>query len=160
MTGLPGTGKTTIARAIARVLPSAYLAVDPVFGVLEQVPGLDDPLGKVSYAVVRKLAEMQLRLGLHAVVDAVNPFQWVRADLSALATEHDGQMRLVFVEFVRLEAHRARVEQRASEGNGPTWDEVERQIAYYEPPSDFTVRLDAAAPIEDNVDQALVAIRA
>jgi predicted kinase len=159
MTGLPGTGKSTIARSLAQALPAAYLAVDPVFGVLERGATLDDPLGKVSYEVVRKLAEMQVRLGLSAVVDAVNPFQWVRDDYRQLASEHNVEMRLVLVDFLSRTAHRERVEKRASEGHGPTWAEVERQMSYYEPPSDFTVRLDAEAPINENLDKALAVTR-
>src|SRR5450759_2733526 len=69
MRGYPGTGKSTVARAIASALHAPLIdrdilrqkAVD-LFGDLPQI-------GRFSYELMFALAEEQLRLGLSVVLD-------------------------------------------------------------------------------------------
>jgi predicted kinase len=155
LTGLPGTGKSTLARAVAQALPAAYLSVDPISAVIEQQPSVADPLGKISYQVVQRVAELQVGFGLSAVVDAVNPFAWVRQEYRDLAQRHGSDFALIYLAFSDTSAHRARVETRAAGGPGLSWSEVENQIAYYEPSDDFALQLDASSTIETNTRLAL-----
>jgi predicted kinase len=159
MTGLPATGKSTVAHAIAASLSAAYLPVDPIFGVIAELPGVDDPLGKGAYAVVRRLAELQLSLGTTTVIDAVNPFESIRSDYEALAERYETECRVVYLAFSSIDAHRARVEHRAAERGSIAWPEVEAQTAYYEPPLTFAVKIDAESSREAAIDQALQAVR-
>ena len=70
--GRPGTGKTTLATALARRLRACYLRVDAAETALQRT-GL--PVGVEGYAVIHQLAVSNLLLGLDVVVDAVNPVQ-------------------------------------------------------------------------------------
>src|SRR5882757_5163068 len=93
--GLPGSGKTTIARELARQLGAVYLRIDSVEQALRDalaVARLDDVGYRVGYAV----AEDNLRLGRTVVADCVNPIPltrdaWVgvavRARVGALEVE-------------------------------------------------------------------------
>ena len=160
MTGLPGTGKSTVARALARHLPGAYLSVDPIydallpFGIEEQ-----DPLGKSPYAVVRRLAAIQATLGLSAVVDAVNPFESIRDDYRNLAAEAGTPFALIAIVCPDEELHRARVEgRRAERGVGIGWEEAERQKDYYQEPESAELWLDCGVAVDVNIARAVEAI--
>lgn len=110
-----------------------------------------DPLGKSSYAVVRRLVVVQLKVGVSAVVDAVNPFETIRSDYQELA--HDQQTDCVLVHTVCTDEHlhRRRVEARHAGGKPVDWAEIERQAGYYEDPDHPDVTVDAANPLDRNV---------
>lgn len=160
MTGMPCSGKSSVARAVARLAPAAYLSVDPVhdslrsFGVEEW-----DPIGESSYAVVRRLAVVQLKVGVSAVVDAVNPFESIRSDYQELALEQRAECILVHAVCADEDLHRRRVEARHAEGNPVDWAEIERQARYYEIPAQVDVIVDAGNPLDDNVAEVLERIR-
>src|SRR5690606_11203566 len=69
--GLPGVGKTSLARAWARRRRSVHLRVDTVEqGLLR---GGAAEVGAEGYAVAHAVAADQLQLGLGVVVDGVHP---------------------------------------------------------------------------------------
>ena len=74
LSGLPATGKTALAAAVARELGAVLLSVDPVdFGPrLGRRPTRPAPAGRAAYAVVGAMAEQNLALETTVVVDAVN----------------------------------------------------------------------------------------
>jgi predicted kinase len=72
MKGHPGSGKSTAARAIASALRCPLLDKDDVRDCtlhLERAAGDSGMLNELSYAVLWRLAERQLQLGLSVVVD-------------------------------------------------------------------------------------------
>lgn len=125
LSGRPGTGKTTVAREVARRLGACYLRVDAAETALAR-QGQEPGVG--GYAVVHELAVSNLLLGSTVVVDAVNPVAEARASWRD-AADRSGA-RLVLVETVLPDAaeHRRRVESRTADIPGhvvPTWAEVE-----------------------------------
>lgn len=127
LSGRPGTGKTTLATALARHLRACYLRVDAAETALRRT-GL--PVGIEGYAVIHEVAVSNLMLGLDVVVDAVNAVPEARAGWREAA--HRGRAQLLQVETWlpdQLE-HRRRVEARTADipdDQVPSWDEVESQ---------------------------------
>lgn len=124
LSGRPGTGKTTVAREVARSLGACCLRVDAAETALARI-GVDVGVG--GYAVVHELAVSNLLLGSTVVVDAVNPVAEARASWADAAARAGA--RLVNVETVvpDREEHRRRVELREADIPGhlvPTWQEV------------------------------------
>jgi predicted kinase len=124
--GLPGAGKTTLARLLARDLRAAYLRIDTVEQALnDQRINVSGPEG---YVVAYRVAADNLRLGMSVVADSVNPIAITRRAWRDVAAQ-------AAVPFVEIEVvcsdvheHRRRVESRVSDIEGlrlPTWHEVE-----------------------------------
>lgn len=124
--GLPGAGKTTLARALARRLGAAFLRIDAVEQAVRDA-GLSAE-GPVGYGVAQALALANLENGLDVVADSVNPVAASRAGWRAVAAR--GGARLLEVEVTCSDPaeHRRRVETRATDIPGlvpPRWAAVE-----------------------------------
>ncbi len=155
--GLPGTGKSTVAREVARRRDAVWLRVDTVEAAMLKA-GLSRSVetGLAAYLVVRDVAAEELRLGRSVVIDAVNGVEEARAMWRELAAE-SGARRYV-VEVVcsdRLE-HRRRVESRSAPTPPlppPTWEEV-RDRAYL-PWAEGVLSVDTVAPTEVVLERIL-----
>lgn len=79
MSGLPGTGKTTIARAVARLTGAVHLRIDTIEQAIVRSGVARQPLDEAGYIVGYALAEDHLRLGMDVIADSVNPLQITRA---------------------------------------------------------------------------------
>ncbi|TGD96135.1 AAA family ATPase [Methylobacterium nonmethylotrophicum] len=144
--GLPGTGKTTISRALARALAATYLRID----IIEQaIRDAGVPAGAVAaagYAVAQDLAGANLDDGRTVVADCVNPVTASRDGWRAVAAR--SAARLIEVEVVcpDAEEHRRRVEGRVSDIPGlvpPSWEAIQRSD--YQPWDRPRLVIDSAA---------------
>lgn len=124
LSGLPGVGKTTIARELARLTGAVHLRIDSIEQALRaagrQVEG-------EGYAVAYAVAEDNLRLGRTVIADCVNPWPLTRSAWRAVADR--AGVAVVDVEIVcsDLAEHQRRVESRTPDIAGhrlPTWPEV------------------------------------
>jgi predicted kinase len=76
--GLPGTGKTTVARELARQLGAMYVRIDSVEQAIRDSETVSNPLNDAGYRVAYAVAEDNLRLGRTVISDSVNPIQLTR----------------------------------------------------------------------------------
>ena len=70
--GLPGTGKTTVARALARRLAAVYLRIDTLEQAFLASGSSGADIGPAGYLAAYAVAADNLRLGLTVVADSVN----------------------------------------------------------------------------------------
>jgi predicted kinase len=161
--GLPGTGKTTIAREVARRTGALYLRIDTIEqSIRAGVP--EGEIGVAGYAVALALARENLSAGQVVVADAVNPVPEARdswRDITAKLST-----RLIEIEIICSDAqeHRRRVEARGvawSAGRHaatadlapPTWDDVLKR--HYVPWNEDHWVIDTAL---SSADEAVAAI--
>ena len=124
--GLPGTGKTTIASAVAERCRATYLRIDTIETALWSTNVADD-VGPAGYVIAYALAEANLKLGQTVVADSVNPVTATRTAWRAAAAA--AAAPILEVEIVCSDAaeHRRRVENRSADIPGlvpPTWADV------------------------------------
>lgn len=134
--GLPGTGKTTVARALARRLAAVYLRVDTLEQAFLASGSGGADIGPAGYLAAYAVAADNLRLGLTVVADSVNALEITRSAWRNVARE--AGVRIVEIELICSDAtaHRQRVEGRRADIPGhtlPTWQSVlERQYDPWE----------------------------
>ena len=125
--GLPGTGKSTLAEAVGRDLGIPVFAKDWLESVLLRCEVLqgnpDKPLGFTGYELLTVLAERQLRLGQSVILDCVAASGSIRASWRALADQYGGGWYVVECICSDEHLHRRRLEVRKR--NIPDWHELQ-----------------------------------
>lgn len=125
--GLPGTGKTTIAKAVVAKTDALYLRIDTIEQAIRNAGVLAQDVGRSGYMVANELALGNLLLGRTVIVDCVNPVIESRTAWREVAAK--AGVRLVNIQVICSDKneHRRRVEMRQSDIAGltsPTWQSV------------------------------------
>ena len=121
--GLPGTGKTTIARLLAERLGAVHLRIDTIEQALV-ASGVGD-VGATGYRVAYGVAADNLRRGLCVVADCVNPVVASRQQWATVAAEAGHGCLTVHVVCSDAAEHRRRLATRTSDIAGlvlPPWE--------------------------------------
>ena len=125
--GLPGTGKTTLARALARALPAAHVRIDTVEQAIVRSSLAVAAPAEAGYGVAMAVAEDCLLVGGSVVADAVNPVDAARDGWRDTASRTGARLVEIALTCRDPREHRARVESRTADIAGlrlPTWQEV------------------------------------
>jgi len=129
LAGLPGTGKSTIAAALARALDAVHVRIDVLEQAIRDSASRDAarPIEDAGYRTGYAIAGDHLRLGHLVVADSVNPWPLTRDAWVDVGRRAD--VSVVEVEVICSDAaeHRRRVESRTTDVPGlrlPSWDEV------------------------------------
>jgi hypothetical protein len=160
VTGLPGTGKSTIADVAAEALGAPVLAHDWAMSGLRPYPELQaaldgmDPPGHraVGWSILRALAREQLRRHSSVVLDGVA--RKPEIDLChELAHQEHAHMLLVLTKCSDIDVHRSRVEGRKRlipNWYELDWHRVSRARSGWEPLEGVDLVLEAMEPPDEN----------
>ncbi len=125
LAGLPGSGKSAIARTICRRLNAVYLRIDTIEQALRDL--CDVNVQGEGYRLAYRVVADNLRLGSNVIADSCNPITLPREECEDVARKENAEFVNIEVVCSDEAEHRLRVEQRDVEVPGltlPTWQEV------------------------------------
>lgn len=136
MAGLPGAGKSTVARGLAERFSAVLVSVDAMESAIVRAEiSQGFATGLAAYFAAEQVARTNLDLGRHVIVDAANYVVYARSIWSGLAREFG--VGLLFVETVctDLAVHAERLASRPAVPGLPrlTFDDVVVRYAETEP---------------------------
>lgn len=162
--GAPGTGKSTLARAVARELRAVYLDKDTIkdtamaLGRELKLEGVADYAGALSYTLLIPLARDNLTVGMPVVVDSP-------AGYRAFQDAIENLVRSVRVDFKLIECIttdegllRERIARRAPDlpdHRVREWDAYQQARARLERMSGPRLVIDTAEPVQTNLRKIL-----
>jgi len=125
LSGLPGAGKTVLAKALAEKTRSVYLRIDTVEQAIRDLCAFD--VQGEGYRLSYRIAEDNLRLGNSVVADSCNPWNLTRDEWQNTALMSNADYVNIEVICSDEIEHRRRIESRKSDIPGlilPDWDKV------------------------------------
>lgn len=127
LSGLPGVGKTTLAKKLAARTRAIHLRVDSVESALKRSILSICSAEDAGYLAIASVAKDNLLLGFDVIADTVNPIKLSRKLWAETAS--DGAAQLLNVEVICSDQalHRKRVETRISDIEAhvvPDWQAV------------------------------------
>ena len=159
--GLPGTGKSTLAETIGRQLGIPVFAKDWLEASLLR-SGLrskmdDKLLGFAGYELLTVLAERQFMLGQSVILDSVASMPTIRDKWHTLAAQYGAEWRIIECVCSDENLHRARLTTR--QRNIPGWHElewadVEKVKGYYPTWEEKHLVLDMVHSLDENILKA------
>lgn len=168
VSGLQGTGKSTLARALGHALGAVVLSRGPLMDVLLAAGVPVDPsglrlrgVGDLAYDLQTALLREQLSMGHSVVLDCGASWD-VRESWRRVADEAGTAFWLVDTLCSDVELHRRRFEDRGPIWRcdaGQTWEMVDELRVQFHPHPQAAFIADVTRSVDENVDSILTLIR-
>ncbi len=160
-TGLPGTGKSTLAEMVGRQLGIPVFAKDWLEAslILSGLGSNDDlkRLGFAGYELLTVLAERQFMLNQSVILDSVASTQNIRSKWLQLARQYGAERRVIECICSDVSVHRARLKDRRRKIPGwheLEWADIEKVKGYYPVWEGERLVLDMVDPLDENILKA------
>src|SRR5262245_7663829 len=118
VSGLPGSGKSTLSQLLAGHVGAAYVRIDTIEQGLRELCSIN--VQGEGYRLAYRVAADNLRLGISVVADSCNPLELTRREWERVAGDTGAQYVNIEVVCSDLQEHRRRVETRSSTVPGLT----------------------------------------
>ncbi|MBK9923899.1 MAG: ATP-binding protein [Anaerolineales bacterium] len=125
--GLPGTGKSTLAERLARTLRFPLLCIDDVIGEVPENAGI--PFWDAKVSILLDLIEAQLKLGLSVIAESVF-MNTDRHHAQELARKYQAQFLPIYVYVSDEAVWQERVTTRFHQTNDrhvANWERIQHQ---------------------------------
>ncbi len=157
MRGYPGTGKSTIARAISAALHAPLIDRDILRQKAVDIFGNLPHVGRFSYELMFALTEEQLSLGLSVVVDTPLTYRTTYEQAKELAQTFHAPMLVVHCQC-SPEVQKRRLEGRVgkvSEFQITSWEEWMQWKPRFEDFDDEGCIIDTSHPLDDSLAKVM-----
>jgi predicted kinase len=162
MSGLPGSGKSALSQQLARRLGCPVFSVDPIESAMLKAGMVQSfETGLAAYLVAESLADAHLELGQSVIIDAVNAVVEAKKMWRELAVRRGVPLKIVECSCSDEAVHRQRLEarHRGLHLPEPTWEAVRARRAESTLWGEPTLQVDSTAPLGENVERVLRALR-
>ena len=129
--GLPASGKSTLARFLAREVGAIFIRID---SIEEAILAHGNLVGPEGYEAAYKIAGDNLDLGLSVVADSVNPIEVTRSAWKKVAGDRGIKYHEIEIVCSDKTEHRQRLEMREANSQNARivrWEDVIKR--QYEP---------------------------
>jgi predicted kinase len=153
--GLPGTGKSTLAKNLARKLNAVYIRADTVEQGIRDLCHID--VQGEGYRLAYRIAEDNLKIGNSVVADQCNPIKLTREEWKNIALKNSSEYINVEILCSDEAEHKSRVENRKTEVENlklPAWKDVMERD--YEPWNEDRIIIDTANRTIDECTKELM----
>ncbi len=162
LSGLPGTGKSTLAEAVGKKFSIPVFAKDWLEATLVRSElassNPNKPLGSAGYELLTTLAERQLLLGQSVILDSVAGTQTIRDAWYRLSQQYQADWRVIECIFSDEAFHRSQLTKRERKIPGwheLQWSDVEKVKGYFAPWEEERLVLDLVIPLQENVNKSI-----
>ena len=128
ISGLPASGKSTLAKLIAKKYSAFYLRIDTIEQGLRDLCSFD--VHGEGYRLSYRIATDNLKIGHNVVADSCNPINLTRKEWQDVAKANNSIFINIEIICSDKAEHRKRIESRISEIEGlklPNWNDVENR---------------------------------
>lgn len=152
ITGLPGTGKSTVANHLAERIGASVLRTDEIRKRLFAKPKYTEEEKELVYKILFLIAEELLKINHHVVIDGTFYKSALRKQIYKIASSTNS--RLIIVECTASEEEIVRRMQRRLGGRGlsdadyEVYKKIKRE---YEPIETEHIMLDTSRPLKETL---------
>lgn len=153
--GLPGTGKSTLAKELAKVVRAIYLRVDTIEQAIRDLCNFK--VEGEGYRLAYRVASDNLKLGNNVIADACNPSELTRKEWNDVAINANANFVNIEIICSDKSEHRHRVETRSTAVLNlklPTWEQIQNRE--YHPWESEHIVIDTAQKTLSRVVEQLV----
>ncbi|MBY0554439.1 ATP-binding protein [bacterium] len=158
--GLPASGKTTLATMLATHLQATYLRMDAiVLGIKSDNHSPELP--EKCYRVARSLASVNLQIGNTVITDSINPSNQLRDEWTELAKTLEAKLLHIEIVCTSQKEHQQRLKDRTTALLGlkdPTWQEIQ-EIEYHQWNQERILIETAGKTVETSFEEILSALK-
>lgn len=153
--GLPGSGKSSLAQDLSSQFNCAYIRIDTIEQAIRDLCNFK--IEGEGYRLAYRIASDNLKNGINVIADSCNPIELTRTEWQEVAINAGTKFINIEVICSDKTEHRKRVENRSPTIPGlklPTWEEIE-QREYHTWKSD-RIMLDTAGKTQSESLQELI----
>ena len=160
MRGYPGTGKSTIARAIAAALHAPLIDRDVIRQTGVAIFGEHPEIGRFAYEMMFALTRAQLNVGISVVVDSPLTYRTTYEEMRHIADDAHVPMLVVHC-ICSAQVQRQRLESRKGAVSAfqiTSWEDWLQWKPRFEQFSDGGYEIDTGNSLEDSLAKILYTI--